>query len=106
MNIEFETRTTESQVEVKPELKEPSLYRVIMHNDDYTPMEFVVAVLENFFQMERVAATRTMYEVHTIGKAICGIFTKDVAETKVDQVIDYARMHDHPLFCSTVIEGT
>ncbi|HSW94457.1 MAG TPA: ATP-dependent Clp protease adapter ClpS [Gammaproteobacteria bacterium] len=106
MNIELDTRTTESETAVEPQLKEPSLYQVIMHNDDFTPMEFVVRVLEHFFHMERVAATRTMVEVHTIGKAICGIFTKDVAETKVDQVIDYARMHDHPLLCSTVIEGT
>lgn len=91
-------------LEAKPELKEPSLYQVFMHNDDFTPMEFVVAVLETFFNMETVLATNVMYQVHTQGKASCGIFTKDIAETKVDQVTDYARRHEHPLLCS--IEAT
>jgi ATP-dependent Clp protease adaptor protein ClpS len=86
--------------EAKPELKEPSLYQVFMHNDDFTPMEFVVAVLELFFNMERAAATSVMYQVHTEGKASCGIYTRDVAETKIDQVVHYARRHEHPLFCS------
>lgn len=104
MNIDFAMRTTELQVqEARPQLKEPVLYQVVMHNDDYTPMEFVVTVLEVFFNMERTLATRTMYEVHTSGKAICGAFSKDVAETKVDQVMDYARIHDHPLRCSTEV---
>ena len=104
MNIEFAMRTTELQVqEVRPQLKEPVLYQVVMHNDDYTPMEFVVTVLEVFFNMDRTIATRTMYEVHTSGQAICGAFSKDVAETKVDQVMDYARIHDHPLRCSTEV---
>jgi ATP-dependent Clp protease adaptor protein ClpS len=102
MSIELDTRTnTELQVqEAKPQLKQPFLYQVVMHNDDFTPMEFVVVVLEVFFNMERATATQIMYEIHTSGKAICGIFSKDVAETKVDQVMDYARMHDHPLLCS------
>jgi ATP-dependent Clp protease adaptor protein ClpS len=104
MSIESTLRRTELQVlEARPQLKEPVMYRVMMHNDDYTPMEFVVVVLEVFFNMERTLATRTMYEVHTSGKAICGIFSKDVAETKVDQVMDYARMHDHPLLCSAEV---
>lgn len=104
MNTEFAMRTTELQVqEARPQLKEPVMYQVVMHNDDYTPMEFVVVALEMFFNMERTQATRTMYEIHTSGKAICGIFSKDVAETKVDQVMDYARMHDHPLRCSTEV---
>ncbi|SRR5579883_82681 len=85
--------------EAKPQLKEPSMYRVIMYNDDFTPMEFVVAVLESFFNMERTLATKVMYEVHISGRAACGIFSKDVAETKVDQVLEYARKHDHPLMC-------
>lgn len=89
--------------EGKPQLKEPSLYQVVMFNDDFTPMEFVVSVLEIFFNKERTNATRIMYEIHTTGKAICGVFSKDVAETKVDQVGDYARMHQHPLLCH--IEG-
>lgn len=104
MSIESIMRRTELQVqEARPQLKEPMMYRVVMHNDDFTPMEFVVVVLELFFNMERTSATRTMYEVHTSGKAICGIFSKDVAETKVDQVMDYARMHDHPLLCSAEV---
>ncbi|EKD54763.1 MAG: ATP-dependent Clp protease adaptor protein ClpS [uncultured bacterium] len=101
MISEHTMSTTELQVqEAKPLLKEPSLYQVVMHNDDFTPMEFVVVVLEVFFNMDRTIATRLMYEVHTTGKAICGMFSRDVAETKVDQVMDYARMHDHPLLCN------
>lgn len=86
--------------EAKPTLKEPSLYKVIMHNDDFTPMEFVVAALEVFFNMERAIATRIMHEVHRSGKAICGIYSRDIAETKVDKVIEYARRHEYPLLCS------
>ena len=86
--------------EAKPQLKEPSLYQVVMHNDDFTPMEFVVAVLESFFSMDTVSATNVMYQVHMQGKASCGVYTKDVAETKADQVITYARTHEHPLLCS------
>lgn len=97
----------ESELEVQdsgPQVTEPTMYQVVMHNDDFTPMEFVVAVLEAFFAMDRVKATTVMLEVHTVGKAICGIFTKDVAETKIVQVVEYARRHDHPLLCS--IEAT
>jgi ATP-dependent Clp protease adaptor protein ClpS len=86
--------------EAEPLLKEPSMYQVLMHNDDFTPMEFVVAVLEVFFNMERSVATNVMYQVHTEGKASCGVFTRDIAETKADQVISYARRHEHPLLCS------
>ena len=86
--------------ETKPLLKQPSLYQVLMHNDDYTPMEFVVMVLERFFCMDTVKATSVMQEIHTTGRAICGVYTKDVAETKVDQVIDFARRNEHPLLCS------
>lgn len=91
--------------ELKPQvvLKQPSLYQVIMHNDDFTPMEFVVDVLERFFNMERAHATRVMFEVHTKGQAVCGIFSKDVAETKVEQVVDYSRSNDHPLLCSVEV---
>jgi len=89
--------------EAKPKLKEPPLYRVWMHNDDFTPMEFVVAVLEIFFNMDRSKATTVMFEVHTTGRAICGTFSKDVAETKVDQVMEYARQHEHPLLCSVEV---
>jgi len=93
-----------AEQETKPKLKEPSLFRVVMHNDDYTPMEFVVAVLEMFFHLERGIATKIMYEIHMTGQAICGVYSKDVAETKVGQVMEYARRCEHPLMCS--IEAT
>ena len=86
--------------EAKPKLKRPPLYRVVMLNDDYTPMEFVVEVLEKFFGMDRTKATRIMLEVHTRGRGICGVFTYDIAETRVAQVTDYARHHQHPLMCT------
>ncbi len=83
--------------EAKPKLKPPSMYKVVLLNDDYTPMEFVVEVLEYFFHMNREKATQVMLAVHTQGKGVCGIFTKDVAETKTVQVNQYAREHQHPL---------
>ncbi len=85
--------------EARPKLKPPPMYKVVLINDDYTPMEFVVHVLEAFFQMNREKATRIMLHVHTRGKGICGVFTRDIAETKVAQVNDYARANDHPLLC-------
>jgi ATP-dependent Clp protease adaptor protein ClpS len=86
--------------EAKPELKAPPLYRVILLNDDYTPMEFVVDVLERIFSFDRTRATRVMLEVHTRGKGVCGVFTFEIAETKVAQVMTYARQHQHPLLCT------
>lgn len=86
--------------ESRPELKPPRQYKVVLLNDDFTPMEFVIEVLETFFSMDREKATRVMLHVHTRGKGVCGIFTRDVAETKVAQVNDYARSHQHPLLCS------
>ena len=91
--------------EAKPKLKKPPLYKVIMLNDDYTPMEFVVHVLENFFNANRPTATRIMLEVHTQGKGVCGIFTHEIAETKVTHVNAYARNHEHPLLCTTELES-
>ena len=85
--------------ESKPELKRPPLYKVILLNDDYTPMEFVVEVLEIFFRMNREQATQVMLTVHTQGKGVCGVYTKDIAETKAAQVNQYARDHQHPLLC-------
>lgn len=82
-----------------PEVKKPSLYRVILLNDDYTPMEFVVHVLEQFFGLGREQATQVMLAVHTQGKGVCGIFTKDIAETKAALVNDYSRECKHPLLC-------
>jgi ATP-dependent Clp protease adaptor protein ClpS len=83
----------------KTKTKKPSLYRVLILNDDYTPMEFVVHVLERFFQKDREAATRIMLHVHNHGVGECGVYTYEVAETKVTQVMDFARQHQHPLQC-------
>lgn len=80
--------------------KKPSLYRVLLLNDDYTPMEFVVYVLERFFQKSREEATTIMLHVHQNGVGVCGVFTYEVAETKVAQVLDLARRHEHPLQCT------
>ncbi len=85
--------------ESKPELKRPPLFKVVLINDDYTPMEFVVEVLQLFFRMNREQATHVMLTVHTQGKGVCGIFTRDIAETKAAQVNQYAREHEHPLLC-------
>ncbi len=82
-----------------PKLQEPSLYHVVLLNDDYTPMEFVVIVLEQFFGMNREKATRIMLNVHTKGKGVCGTYTRDIAETKTAQVNQYSREHNHPLLC-------
>ncbi len=76
------------------------MFQVILLNDDFTPMEFVVDVLERFFQLGRTAATRIMLEVHMKGKGVCGVFTYEIAETKVAQVTTYARDHQHPLMCT------
>ncbi|NWG88132.1 MAG: ATP-dependent Clp protease adapter ClpS [Hydrogenophilaceae bacterium] len=77
----------------------PPLYRVLLLNDDFTPMEFVVTVLEHFFYMGREQATLIMLKVHNEGVGLCGVFPRDIAETKVNQVTDYARNHQHPLQC-------
>lgn len=86
--------------EAKPKLKRPPMYKVLLINDDYTPMDFVVHILEEFFSMDRHKATQVMLTVHTQGKAVCGIYTRDIAETKVAQVSDHARRHQHPLLCT------
>ncbi len=83
----------------KPRTKRPNLYRVLILNDDYTPMEFVVHVLERFFQKGREEATQIMLHVHQHGVGECGVFTFEIAETKVTQVMDFARKHQHPLQC-------
>ena len=83
----------------KTQTKRPNLYRVLILNDDYTPMEFVVHILERFFNKDREAATRIMLHVHHHGIGECGVFTYEVAETKVTQVMDFARKHQHPLQC-------
>ena len=89
--------------EARPALKKPPLYNVILLNDDYTPMEFVVLVLQKFFSLELEAATRVMLTVHTEGKAICGVFTRDIAESKAAQVNRFSRENQHPLLCETEV---
>ena len=86
--------------EAKPKLKKPPLYKVVLLNDDYTPMEFVVHVLEIFFALPREKATRIMLQVHTQGKGICGIYVREIAETKVAVVNEYSRENQHPLLCT------
>ncbi|SRR5690606_6711231 len=86
--------------EARPKLKRPPLYRVVLLNDDYTPMEFVVQVLEKVFSLDRPTATRIMLEVHTKGKGVCGVYTYEIAETKVAQVTGLAQQHQHPLLCT------
>jgi ATP-dependent Clp protease adaptor protein ClpS len=87
-------------VKAKPKTKKPSMYKVLMLNDDYTPMEFVVHILERFFHKSREEATRIMLHVHRRGVGVCGVYTYEVAETKVTQVMDFARRHQHPLQCT------
>ena len=86
--------------EARPKVKQPPLYRVVLINDDYTPMEFVVDILESVFGMERTRATQVMLEVHTKGKGVCGVYNYEIAETKVAQVTGIARQHQHPLLCT------
>ena len=85
----------------KPELKRPPMYKVILMNDDYTPMEFVIHILENFFSMAREKATQIMLRVHTEGSAVVGIYPRDIAETKSEQVNQYAQENSHPLLSVT-----
>jgi ATP-dependent Clp protease adaptor protein ClpS len=99
-NPKEERDTGLSVQEARPKLKRPPLYKVLLLNDDYTPMEFVVQVLETFFRMSREKATQIMLHVHTRGVGVCGVFTRDIAETKVSQVNDYSRRHQHPLMCT------
>ncbi len=86
-------------LKTRPKTKRPSMYKVLMLNDDYTPMDFVVEILEDFFNLGREQATRVMLTVHTEGKAVCGVYPQDIAETKATQVVEYARENQHPLMC-------
>ncbi len=92
-------------IKTRPKTKKPSMYKVLMLNDDYTPMEFVVHVLERFFGKSHQEATRIMLHVHHKGVGVCGVFTYEVAETKVNQVMDLARQHQHPLQCTIEKDG-
>jgi len=85
--------------EAKPKLKKPRLYKVVLVNDDYTPMEFVVLILGKFFQMDSEKATQVMLQVHTQGKGVCGVFTREIAETRVALVDGYAKQNEQPLLC-------
>ncbi|MGA8278917.1 MAG: ATP-dependent Clp protease adapter ClpS [Rhodanobacteraceae bacterium] len=86
--------------EARPEVARPPLYQVVLLNDDFTPMDFVIAVLETFFGLDRERATQIMLHVHTRGKGVCGVFTREVAETKVTHVNEFSRTHQHPLLCT------
>ena len=91
--------------EAKPALQAPPMYKVVLFNDDYTPMDFVVEILEVFFNLNRELATKVMLAVHTEGRAVCGIYTRDIAETKAAQVNQYARESQHPLLCEIEKDG-
>lgn len=99
-NSQQDSDTGVAVEEAKPRVKRPPLYRVVMHNDDYTPMDFVVEVLQRFFSLSRDQAVQVMLTVHTRGKAIAGTYTAQIAETKTAQVNEYARAHQHPLLCT------
>ena len=99
-NDKREAPNTGLVTKTRPKTKKPSLYRVLLLNDDYTPMEFVVYVLQRYFNKTQEDATRIMLHVHQNGVGICGVFTYEVAETKVAQVVDEARRHQHPLQCT------
>ena len=88
----------------KPRLAQPPLYQVVLINDDYTPMDFVVDVLRSFFNMNVEKATQVMLKVHTEGKGVCGVYSKDVAESKASQVNDYSRECEQPLLCSVEVD--
>lgn len=83
-----------------PQVAKPPMYQVVILNDDFTPMDFVVVVLETFFTLDRERATQVMLHVHTRGKGVCGVYTREVAETKVTQVNEFSRTHQHPLLCT------
>jgi ATP-dependent Clp protease adaptor protein ClpS len=98
MSLESETHVvTESSTELA--LNAPKKYQVVLYNDDYTPMGFVIDVLQRFFHLNEAAATQLMMDVHTKGRTVCGVFTRDIAETIVGLVSDYARLNQHPLLC-------
>lgn len=102
MSNEFESQHDRGIAleEARPEVKPPPMYKVVLLNDDFTPMDFVVDVIQTFFEFDHDRATQIMLHVHTRGKGVCGIFTFEIAETKVAQVNDYARRNEHPLKCA------
>jgi ATP-dependent Clp protease adaptor protein ClpS len=88
--------------EAPPQIKTPKMYQIILYNDDFTPMDFVVEILRLFFLKSKAKASEIMLKVHTVGKAVCGIYTKNIAETKVSQVRAYAAHHEYPLRCEMI----
>ena len=102
MSNEFESQNDRGVAleEARPEVQPPQMYKVVLLNDDFTPMDFVVDVIQTFFEINHDRATQIMLHVHTRGKGVCGIFTFEIAETKVAQVNDYARRNEHPLKCA------
>lgn len=99
MSLENDDDDTVLIERVKPKLKKPPLFKVVLINDDYTPMEFVVHILESIFNHNREQATQIMLHVHKLGKGICGVYTRDIAETKMVQVNNFSRENKHPLLC-------
>ncbi len=100
LNLEEIVRQQVTEPEVRTENKVPRKYKVVLLNDDYTPMDFVVDVLKHFFHLNEETAIQVMLQVHNQGKGVCGVFTRDIAETKVAMVNEYARMNQHPLLSS------
>ena len=94
------SNNTGTVIEEKIEIKKPSFYQVLIMNDDYTPMEFVILVLERFFKKSRAEATQIMLHVHQKGMGVCGLYPYEIAETKIVQVMDYAKKNQHPLQCT------
>ena len=105
IDIDDEGPATGVAVKSRTKTKKPAMYKVLLLNDDYTPMEFVVSVLEHFFGKASEEAVRIMLHVHQMGVGICGVFTYEVAETKVSHVMDFARQHQHPLQCTIEKDG-
>ena len=105
IDIDDEGPATGVAVKSRTKTKKPAMYKVLLLNDDYTPMEFVVSVLEHFFGKASEEAVRIMLHVHQKGVGICGVFTYEVAETKVSHVMDFARQHQHPLQCTIEKDG-
>ena len=90
--------------EAKPKIKRPPMFKVLLHNDDFTPMDFVVLLLEQFFNLTRESATQVMLNIHTKGMGVAGVYTREIAETKVAQVNDFSREHQHPLKCTMEVD--
>jgi ATP-dependent Clp protease adaptor protein ClpS len=99
LGVDAQVEQSLEVAEAKPKLQEPKKYNVLLVNDDYTPMEFVVRILKQFFHQPEEIAIQVMMKVHVEGKAVCGVYTRDIAETKVVLVNEYAKMNEHPLLC-------